>query len=86
MEMALGFNYIKDYKLVEHPQKNFDKLQKYLTKAHRTKYDVFMHVKQGVVFKVPMFSYSIEVLANTSTAEASIYRTELKNIFNNDLV
>ena len=86
MEITLGYNHVRDFKLVEHPQKNFDELQKYLTEAHRTKHDVFMCVKQVVVSKVPMFSYLIEVLANTLTAEASVYRAELENIFNNGLV
>ena len=86
MEITLGYNHVRDFKLVEHPQKNFDKLQKYLTEVHRTKHNVLMHAKRGVVSKVLTFSYLIEVLANTSTAEASVYRAELENIFNNGSV
>jgi hypothetical protein len=43
---------------------------------------VLIAAKKGVLLKVLRFSYFIEVLANTITAEANIYKAKLKNIFN----
>jgi hypothetical protein len=43
-------------------------------------------VKKGVLSKVSQFSYFIEMPANTTTAEANIYKAELENIFNHGFV
>ncbi len=86
VEMAMGYMGMGDFRLVEEPKPHYEDLEGYLTQAHIVKRDVLMRAKRGVLSKVPSFSYSIEVLANTSTAEASIYRAELENIFNNGCV
>jgi hypothetical protein len=86
VEMAMGYIRMGDFRLVEEPKPHYEDLEGYLTQAHIVKRDVLMRAKRGVLSKVPSFLYSIEVLANTSTAEASIYRAKLENIFNNGCV
>jgi hypothetical protein len=48
----------------------------------QVKCSALIAVKKGVLSKVLWFSYFIKVLANTTTAEANIYKAELENIFN----
>jgi hypothetical protein len=43
---------------------------------------VLIAAKKGVLSKVSRFSYFIKVLANSTTAEANIYKAKLENIFN----